>query len=99
LTKAEKIVEKTIPELAILKGFEQMHKVFCIKLNELHEKKDFDHYQIQSPPNIIDFALMSALDPNGERSHQALLPYGVEYSEKFLLVNGVEIEVVINDND
>jgi len=28
-----------------------------------------------------------------------LLPEGVEYTEKFLLVNGKEIEVVINDND
>jgi len=42
---------------------------------------------------------MSALDPNRVMTHQELLPEGVEYKEKFLLVNGVEIEVCINDND
>jgi len=42
---------------------------------------------------------MSALDPGKEMTHQMLLPEGVEYSEKFLLVNGEEIEVTINDND
>jgi hypothetical protein len=42
---------------------------------------------------------MSALDPAKVTTHQELLPDGVEYTEKFLLVNGKEIEVVINDND
>ena len=99
LASAEKIIEKTIPELAILKGIEQMHKVFTIKLKELRDKKEFNHYTIATPPNILDFALMSALEPNKETTHQDLLPKGTEYSEKFLLVNDEEIEVQINDND
>ena len=60
LAMAEKIVEKTMPELAILKTLEQMHKVFTIKYNELKTKKDFDHYSIPVPPKILDFALVSA---------------------------------------
>lgn len=60
MNNAEKIIEKTIPELAVLRSLMQMHKVFSIKLSELREKKEFPHYQITAPPNIIDFALMSA---------------------------------------
>lgn len=76
-----------------------MHDVFSIKLDELREKKDFDHYSIQTPPKLLDFALMSAKEPDKCITHEDLLPPGMIYNEKFMLVNGEEIEVKINDND
>lgn len=99
LRKGEKVLNLAIPELIALKSLEQINNIFQRKFIEETEGQKYKRHEIAAPEPLIEFALISAINPKEIRTHQSLLPQGHKYSETMTLANkDGTIEIEMDDN-
>jgi hypothetical protein len=98
LSKSEKILCLSIPKLVALKSLERIYEVFQAKYTEVSTVQKYKQHDIEPPKPLIDFALMSALNPREVKTHQGLLPQGHEFKEEIHLANDKNYTIEMNDN-
>lgn len=99
LEKSMKLMNLSIPRLVALKSLIKIHEVFQKKYKEVSEGEDIKEHEIEPPKPLIDFALMSALNPKQVKTHQGLLPPGHVYEETIELANDQSYTVRMDDNN
>lgn len=98
LSKSDKILCLSIPKLVALKSLERIYEVFQAKYKEVSEVQKYKQHDIEPPKPLIDFALMSAINPREVKTHQGLLPQGHEFKEEIHLANDKNYTIDMNDN-
>jgi len=69
INKTDKMLCLSIPKLVALKSLQRIHEVFQAKYKEVSEIKKYKEHEIEPPKKLIDFALMSAINPKEVRTH------------------------------
>lgn len=99
LEKSMKLINLSIPRLVALKSLIRIDDVFQTKYKEVTEGEDIKKHDIEPPKPLIDFALMSALNPKAVKTHQSLLPPGHVYKETIELANDEKYTIEMDDNN
>lgn len=114
LIQEKKIMEKTLPQLLILRSLCHVNKVIAKKVDSLLKKEGENteastqnDVLVQTSRNMIfskageqlNFALMNALQPNKDFTPQSLIPEGIVYKENVRTLSGVDLELVFNENN
>lgn len=99
LEKSKKLMNLSIPRLVALKSLIRINDIFQRKYKEVSEGEEIKKMDIEPPKPLIDFALMSALNPKAVKTHQSLLPPGHVYEETVELANDMKHTVKMDDNN
>jgi hypothetical protein len=95
----DKMMTLSIPRLVALKSLEQINNIFQRKYIEVAEGEPYHQHEIEPPKKLLDFALMSAINPREVKTHQSLLPQGHKYQEDIHLANDKNYLIEMDDNN
>lgn len=98
LSRSEKILQFSVPHLAVLKSMVQAHKIFWRKFTESTEGEKLKIEGPEPPAPLVQFALISSDSPENPCTWQDILPAGATYEEKLDLADGSEHLIVMDDN-
>lgn len=99
MNKETKLMDKTIPQLVLLKSMVRINKIFNKKREDFLKHKTVTKTALDGSNKKLDFSLMSARFPGQKITKESLKPESVVYSEGILNIDGTEQRIVFDDNE
>jgi hypothetical protein len=113
VAREKKVIEKTLPQLVVLRSLSHVNKVVNKKIAALlkkPEQEESNPSEEQGGPTsyskvfgrvgkTLRFELMNAQQPSKDFTPQSLIPEGYVHQEMIRTPTGVDLELVINENN